>query len=59
MKKIELELVISDDKKFINYWDYLHGNDVCCRIIDNKLILMGDEEKEIALEEFIKLIEIL
>lgn len=56
MKK-ELELVISGDDRYINYWDYMHGEDVCCRIVGNKIIRMGDEEKEITLEEFIKLIE--
>ena len=55
--KIEVELVINSVRKFLNYCDYMHGNDVCCRIEDNKLILMGDEEKEITLEEFMDMVE--
>ena len=55
--KIEVELVINSDRKFLNYWDYIHGDDVCCQIVDNKLILMGDEKREITLEEFMDMVE--
>ncbi len=36
----ELELKINgegDNRKFLNYWDSVHGQDVCCEIKDGKL----------------------
>jgi len=64
--KIDLELVIHEEpeRKFLNYWDWKHGNDVCCQIIDGKLFKSEyDEEgndlpeKEISFPDFIKLVE--
>ena len=58
--KIELELIIDDDgENFINYWDYIHGYDVCCRIVNGKLIIMelDDIEREITFEDYINIIE--
>lgn len=65
--KIGLELVIHeepDGRKFLNYWDWKHGNDVCCQIIDGELFKSEyDEEsneltkKEISFAEFVKLVE--
>ena len=65
--KIKLELVSHeepDGRKFLNYWDYMHGNDVCCQIIDGKLFDVerdskGNElkYKEVTLAEFIARVE--
>ncbi len=65
--KIELELLVHeepDGRKFLNYWDFKHGNDICCQIIDGKLFKpeydeVGSEilKKEISFTEFIKLVE--
>lgn len=52
--KHSLELNCPDDRKFLNYWDLMHGNDVVCEIIDGKLML---DDKEITLSEFIELVE--
>jgi len=65
--KIELELVINekpDGRIFLNCWDFQHGNDICCQIIDGKLFKSEYDEKgnelprkEISLSEFINLVE--
>jgi len=65
--KIGLELVIHeepDGRKFLNYWDWKHGNDICCQIIDGELLKSEyDEEgnelpkKEISFADFVKLVE--
>jgi len=65
--KIKLELVVHeepDGRKFLNFWDFRQGNDVCCQIIDGKLFKSEyDEEgnslpkKEITLTEFISSVE--
>ena len=62
---IGLELVINENGvKFLNYWDFKHGNDVCCEIINGELFKSEyDDEAEplpsrkITFEEFIKLVE--
>ncbi len=65
--KIGLELVIHeepDGRKFLNYWDFKYGKDICCQIVDGKLFKFEyDEEgnelpkKEILFIEFIELVE--
>ena len=65
--KIGLELVIHEEPdggKFLNYWDWKHGNDICCQIIDGELFKSEyDEEgnelpkKEISFADFVKLVE--
>lgn len=53
--KHQLELNCLDDgRKFLNYWDAMHGNDVVCEIVDGKLML---EDEEISLQEFIERVE--
>lgn len=45
--KIGLELVIHempDGRMFLNYWDYKHGNDICCEIIAGELFQYGFDE---------------
>lgn len=61
---VELELKMNgepDDRIFLNFWDSERGNDVCCQIIDGKLIHQVydqyDTEKEITLTEFINLVQ--
>jgi hypothetical protein len=29
--------VVGDGREFLNFWDWAHGNDVVCEIIDNRL----------------------
>lgn len=65
--KHKLELKINgerDGRKFLNYWDWAHGRDVCCEIKDGKLWLsqldeQGEElpDKEITFTEFLALVE--
>lgn len=67
MKIIHLQLVIHEEpngRKFLNYWDYKQGDDVCCQIIDGELFkLEYDEEgnelpkRKISFAEFVKLVE--
>ena len=38
--KYELELKLNgegDGRKFLNYWDFKYGQDVCCEIKDGKI----------------------
>lgn len=57
--KIELELCVSGnaaERAFLNYWDSISGNDLCCEIIGNKLMEIDAARKkrrEITLSEFI------
>ena len=65
--KIKLELVINEDtdgRKFINYWYWKCGKDVCCQIINGELFKSeydedGDElpKRKITFAEFIDLVE--
>lgn len=63
--KVELELNIVDDgRKFLNFWDFKHGNDICCEIIDGILYKSEYDSNvnklpstKISLTEFIKLVE--
>lgn len=45
--KYELELFFSDDRIFLNYWDSIHGNDVCVQIKDDKLLKFVYTPKEV------------
>ena len=65
--KYSIELKINgegDGRKFLNYWDWAHGRDVCCEIKDGKLWRSqwdenGDElpSKEITFTEYLALVE--
>ncbi len=64
MVKAEIELVInSNGVKFLNYWNYINGDDVTCEIVDDKLILTEfdensiETEREITFFEFVKMVE--
>ena len=60
--KIKLELVINespDGRVFLNYWDWQHGDDVCCEIKEGKMLTYSDGigEHEITLQDFIKVVQ--
>ena len=62
--KHTLELNCPDDRKFLNYWDSISGNDVVCEIVDGKLFLNTIEDdtslvirEEITFARFIELVE--
>ena len=61
--KIELNLP-GDGRKFLNYWDWAHGKDVCCEIKDGELFKSnfdsdGNElpKTKITFAEFLRLVE--
>ena len=50
--KYSIELhVVGDGRTFLNFWDYVHGNDVCVQVVDGSLY---DEEEEVPFDEFLK-----
>ena len=62
--KYRLELNCLDDgRKFLNYWDSEHGNDVICEIVNGQLILSSVQGMEAAqdipipIAEFVQLVE--
>lgn len=57
--KCNLELNVVGRRRFLNFWDSAHGNDVVCEIVDGKLLLsLGDgKPKKITLQEFIERVE--
>jgi len=42
-----------DGRLFLNFWDWAHGNDVACEVVEGKLMLEG---KEITFQEYIQLV---
>jgi hypothetical protein len=57
--KTKLEIVwCPDGTAFLNFWDTVHGKDVCCQIdTGGKLIDENGEGKEITFAEFISMVE--
>lgn len=52
--KIDIELhVVGDGRTFLNFWNYMNGDDVVVEIKDGKLLDKHNEDKEISLQEFI------
>lgn len=56
--------IVGDGRKFLNYWDYAHGNDVVCEIRKGKLYKSNYDENanelpetEIDFNEFLRLVE--
>lgn len=48
--KIEIELhFVGDGRTFLNFWNWLDGNDVIAEMKEGKLY---EDEKEISLQEF-------
>jgi len=63
MKTAKLELLIFENgETFLNYWDTIHGEDVCVEIIDGNIFTDPDEENkkpstQISLKQFIDMVE--
>jgi hypothetical protein len=56
--KVQLELVINDDgRRFLNFWNHENGDDVCCEILDGKLISDNGEGGETTMLAFIERVE--
>lgn len=61
----KLEIIFNqDDTMFLNFWDWVHGNDVCCEIKDGKIYLWQYDEngeqlpnKAIGFMEFLALVK--
>lgn len=47
----ELELKFVDDRVYLTFWDSIHGEDVCCRIKDNKIFAFVYTPKEVEEDE--------
>lgn len=48
----KLELAYRDyNRVYLNFWDSIHGNDVCCQIKDGKLMKFKYLESEIEADE--------
>ena len=44
----ELELKFVDETRiYLNFWDSIHGNDVCCQIKDGKIVKFIYTPKEV------------
>lgn len=60
--KVQTELNMPDDRRFLNYWDPF-GGDVICEVRDDKLYLQerdedGNEtEREITITEYFDLVK--
>lgn len=59
--KFNIELNVTNEETFLNFWDSNCGQDVICEIIDGQLFLHeyeGDEliETPITLQQFINLV---
>ncbi|NJO63179.1 MAG: hypothetical protein HC836_34660 [Richelia sp. RM2_1_2] len=54
--KLKLELnFVGDGRVFLNFWNFLNGDDVVTEVIDGKLIITDDDnvQKEYSLQDFI------
>jgi hypothetical protein len=49
--KHELEINYVDDRKFLNFWDWAHGNDVCCQIIDGNIYRLVHSPMDVEADE--------
>ena len=54
---------VADGRIFLNYWDWAHGNDVVCEVVDDKLMRGSIDENgeelpptEITFIEYLKYI---
>lgn len=56
--KIPLELNITETGTFLNFWDFVHANDVVCTVKDGKLFHhIDDKEVEITFQQFVDLVK--
>lgn len=59
--KLELN-ILEDGRIYLNYWDWAHGRDVICQVIDGKLFIDVDSElgtgadSEISFQDFLNLV---
>ena len=52
--KINLEFnIVGDNREFLNFWDWNHGNDVVAEIRDNKLYEGDEYDNEISFGDFL------
>lgn len=54
--KLEINFV-GDGRVFLNYWDYMFGQDVVAEIRDGKLYQGEEYEEEISFPEYLKQLE--
>jgi hypothetical protein len=52
--KVKLELNINEGAIHLNYWDSLHGNDVCAKVTDHCLLLESGDGMAVSINEFIR-----
>ena len=43
----ELELKFVNDRVYLNFWDSIHGEDICCQIMDDKILAFVYAPKEV------------
>lgn len=57
-RKIQIELhQPGDGRVFLNYWDFMRGDDVCAEVRGNELFVdEGYTERKITITEFIELV---
>jgi hypothetical protein len=49
--KIEIELhIVGDGRTFVNFWNYMNGDDVVAELKDGKLY---QDDEEISLQKFV------
>ena len=46
--KIQLELNFCDSGVFLNYWDSMHGNDVCAKLLGGDIVDIDGEKVSFA-----------
>lgn len=53
--KIDIELnFVGDGRLFLNFWNYMNGEDVIAEVKDGKLFVdINDVETEVSLQQFI------
>lgn len=54
--KIEIELhIIGDSKTFLNFWNWVDGDDIIAEVKDGKLFMdINEVETEVTLQKFIE-----
>jgi hypothetical protein len=58
--KISLELNLLGDAEYLNFWDSLHGHDVCCEIDPSGSLRLNPgqgDEQIVTLREFIEMVK--
>jgi hypothetical protein len=57
-EKLEINMV-GDGRVYLNFWDWAHGNDVIVQIVNDKLLLVQEDnsQKEINFIDFFNLVK--